>query len=86
LIQEMHKIFQKYDAIITPSFGGHQLLATNLTGHPVICIPNGFNDRKSPTSISIIGGLFEEGIILDLARKFQEATPFDEAHPPLFID
>lgn len=84
MIQEMNKLFEKYDAIITPSFGGPQMLATNLSGHPVISIPNGFNDRNSPTSISIIGGLFEEGVILHLARQYQEATPFDEMHPPFF--
>jgi len=86
LIQEMNKIFEKYDAIITPSFGGPQLLATNLSGHPVICIPNGFDQKNSPTSISIIGRLFDEGTILLLARRYQEMTGFDEIHPPMFTD
>ncbi len=86
LIQEMEKVFSKYDAIITPSFGGSQLLATNLSGHPAICIPNGFNQNNSPTSITIIGRLFDEGTILQLAGKYQEMTKFDELHPLNFVD
>lgn len=86
LIQEMHKLFSEYDAIITPSFGGSQLLATNLTGHPVIVVPNGFNKNNSPTSISIIGRLFEEGTILSIASQYQAVTDFDDKHPPMFIE
>ncbi len=85
LIQEMQKLFSEYDAIISPSFGGPQLLATNLTGHPVVVVPNGFNKNNSPTSISIIGRLFDEGTILSIASQYQTVTDFDDKHPPLFM-
>ena len=85
LIQEMNKIFSEYDVVITPTFGGPQLLATNLTGNPVVCIPNGFNSNGGPTSISILGGLFQEGKILAIANAYQQATEFDEMHPDYFI-
>ncbi len=85
LIQKMHELFSEYDAIIAPSFGGPQLLATNLTGHPVIVIPNGFNKNNSPTSITIIGKLFDEGTILSIASQYQAITDFDDKHPPLFM-
>jgi Asp-tRNA(Asn)/Glu-tRNA(Gln) amidotransferase A subunit family amidase len=81
----MQKLFGEYDAIITPSFGGPQLLATNLSGHPVVVVPNGFNKKNSPTSISIIGRLFEEGTILSIASQYQAVTDFDDKHPPLFM-
>jgi len=84
LVQEMHAVLSQYDAIITPSFGGEQLLITNLTGHPCVVLPNGFNNRESPTSFSIIGNLFEESKILRVAMKYQEETQFEEVHPPLF--
>ncbi|MEM9722760.1 MAG: amidase, partial [Bacteroidota bacterium] len=84
LIQQMHQVLREYDAVICPSFGGPQLTITNLTGHPCVVFPNGYNRLKSPTSLSIIGNLFEEGLILYLAEAYQQATSFEEEHPPLF--
>ncbi len=84
LIQQMHQIFKEYDVIITPSFGGAQLSITNLTGHPVVVVPNGFNKEGGPTSISFLGNLFDEATILAVAKVYQDATEFDEMHPPLF--
>ncbi len=84
LIQEINAIFKDYDAIITPSFGGNQGLITNLTGHPCVVLPNGFDGKERPTSFSIIGNLFDEEKILRLAMKYQEETNFEDVHPPLF--
>ena len=30
--------------------------------------------------------LFDEATILAVARAYQEATDFDEQHPPMFVD
>jgi Asp-tRNA(Asn)/Glu-tRNA(Gln) amidotransferase A subunit family amidase len=84
LIQEINAILKDYDAIITPTFGGNQVLMTNLTGHPCVVLPNGFDGKERPTSFSIIGNLFEEEKILRLAMKYQEETNFEDVHPPLF--
>ncbi|MGM0464344.1 MAG: amidase [Bacteroidota bacterium] len=84
LMEQMEQLMKDYDVIISPSFRGNQLLVTNLTGHPCVVVPNGFNEDNSPTSISFIGGLFDEASILLVASKYQEATGFDEQHPPLF--
>ncbi len=81
LIQEVYDTFKDYDVIVTPSYGGPQLLITNLTGNPCIVVPNGFNESGSPASISFIGNLFQEANLLALAKAFQEATDFDEMHP-----
>jgi Asp-tRNA(Asn)/Glu-tRNA(Gln) amidotransferase A subunit family amidase len=68
-----------------PSFdGGNQLLATNLTGQPVVVVPNGFKDSGSPTSISFLGNLFDEGTILAVAAAYQEATSFNKKRPGIF--
>jgi Asp-tRNA(Asn)/Glu-tRNA(Gln) amidotransferase A subunit family amidase len=84
LIEEINALFKDYDVIIAPSNKGRQLLITNLTGHPAISIPNGLDSKGRPTSLTLIGNLYDEGSILALARAFQEATDFDEMHPPLF--
>ena len=84
LMEQMEQILNSYDVVITPSFRGNQLLVTNLTGHPCVVVPNGFNEEESPTSICFIGNLYDEASILLAASKYQEATGFDELHPPLF--
>ncbi len=85
LIEDYHKKMQDFDVVITPSFqGGSQLLATNLTGHPVVVLPNGFKENGSPTSISFLGNLYDEGTILAIAAAYQEATDFHKKRPELF--
>jgi Asp-tRNA(Asn)/Glu-tRNA(Gln) amidotransferase A subunit family amidase len=84
LIQEYNKITKVFDVIISPSFGGSQLLITNLTGHPCLVMPNGFNEKGVPTSISFIGKLYGEAALISLGRAYQERSEWDEKHPDMF--
>lgn len=84
LIESIHELFKDFDVIIAPSDKGRQLLITNLTGHPAISVPNGFDKKGRPTSFTLLANLYDEGSILAFARAFQQATDFDEKHPPLF--
>ena len=85
LVQLLHDRIKEYDVVVTPSFHGNsQLLVTNLTGHPVVVVPNGFKDNRSPTSISFLGNLFDEGTVLAVAAAYQDATEFHQKRPPLF--
>jgi Asp-tRNA(Asn)/Glu-tRNA(Gln) amidotransferase A subunit family amidase len=85
LIEDYHNRLQPFDVVVMPSFsGGDQLLATNLTGHPVVTVPNGFKDSGSPTSITFLGNLYDEGTVLAVAVAFQEATNHHLKRPPLF--
>lgn len=84
VIQEMQKIMAEIDVYVAPSFGGDNLLLTNLTGHPCVVLPNGFNDEGSPRSISFIGGLFDEAVLLAVAKAYQDATGFHREHPEIF--
>jgi Asp-tRNA(Asn)/Glu-tRNA(Gln) amidotransferase A subunit family amidase len=79
-------LFLDYDVIVAPTFGGQQMLMTNLTGHPCLAMPNGYDEEGSPTSISLLGNLFDEGKLIEVARHYQQATSFDNEHPPLFRD
>jgi Asp-tRNA(Asn)/Glu-tRNA(Gln) amidotransferase A subunit family amidase len=83
-VNEFHQKFKEYDVILSPSFGGVQLLLTNLVGTPCLVLPNGFNTKGSPTSISFLGRLDGEAAILLLAQAYQEATTWDEQAPPFF--
>jgi Asp-tRNA(Asn)/Glu-tRNA(Gln) amidotransferase A subunit family amidase len=60
---------------------------TNLTGHPAIALPNGFNQRTGlPTSITMLANYWDEAVLLRVAKAYQDATDWDEMHPPLFTD
>lgn len=84
LIQEMHELMKDYDVIVTPSFAGPQLRITNLTGHPALCMPNGFNEEGSPTSITLLANLFEEEKLVMLGDFIQKNSDWQAKRPPLF--
>jgi len=84
LMREMERILDGLDCWVTPSFGGSNLLLTNLTGHPTVVVPNGFRSDGTPTSVTFNGRLFGESQILALARAYQEATGFHRRHPERF--
>lgn len=86
LIEKMNTIMKEYDVLISPSFGNRQLVITNLTGHPVISIPTGLDEEKHPTSITLVGNLYDEASILLLAKAFQKNTQYDEMHPEGYVD
>jgi len=82
IIQDMQKL--DVDVWLSPSFGGSNLLLTNLTGHPCVVLPNGFDEKGSPTSVTFLGRLFGEAKLLAVAKTYQDATDFHLKHPPLF--
>ncbi|MBH2003184.1 MAG: amidase [Sphingobacteriia bacterium] len=86
LMQKVNAVMQTIDVLICPTRGsGNQSAITNLTGHPAICIPTGFDKRSaSPTSISFLGNLYDEASILLAAKAYQQSTGWDEMHPPKF--
>ena len=86
LMQKVNEAMKTIDVLICPTRGsGNQSAITNLTGHPVVCMPTGFDKRfNMPTSITLIGNLYDEATILLAAKAYQEATPWDEMHPALF--
>lgn len=86
LITQLNDFMKQYDVIIVPSFAGNQMAMTNLTGHPVVVFPVGFTGDGLPTSISLIGNLYDEATILAVAKTFQDATNFNKKHPQKFME
>ena len=84
LIDAFAEIFKSVDVIITTSFGGNQLLMTNLTGHPAILVPNGFNDENLPTSFTIIANWHNESDLVLLSEAYQQKTKFFREYPENF--
>lgn len=86
LCDRMNAFMKNYDVLIVPSFSGRQLSMTNLTGHPVVVMPIGFNQTGSPLSITLIGNLYDEATILAAAKAFQDKTDFNKKHPMKFLN
>ena len=82
LMQEMVPVFDKVDLYVN----GNDLLITNLTGHPMICVPNGFYERrgvKRPKAITFTGKLYGETELLAVASAYQKETGFHLERPPM---
>ncbi len=84
LMQKVNAVLNQYDVFICPTYGGNQVAITNLTGHPALCFPTGFNKNKLPTNITLIGNLYSEATLLAVAKSYQDATGFNKQHPDFF--
>jgi Asp-tRNA(Asn)/Glu-tRNA(Gln) amidotransferase A subunit family amidase len=78
-IQQVSALFEKVDIIVTPTTGT-QLLATNLTGHPALILPNGLRGDDAPKPPKIddgdnddIGGPGTPISLTFLAGHYQDA-------------
>lgn len=80
-------LMSRFDVLVTPTGAANlsQLVATNLTGHPAVILPNGFREDGTPVSLTFLGPLFGEGKLLVLANAYQQATGFQLKHPPGFV-
>ncbi len=84
LVIETNRVMQDFDLIITPTFAGNQLTLTNLTGHPCLVIPDGFDKDGNPLSISLIGNLYREDVLCEAGSLYQDKTGFFRKKPSLF--
>ena len=55
-------------------------IATNLAGLPGMSVPCGLVDNK-PVGLQIIGDYFDEGLMLNVAHLFQQATDWHQRTP-----
>jgi Asp-tRNA(Asn)/Glu-tRNA(Gln) amidotransferase A subunit family amidase len=80
-MQKWAELFTTIDVLVAPTFGTSQLVATNLTGHPAIILPNGFREDGTPTSLTFVGNLYREDQLLAVAKAYQDATEWNKRHP-----
>jgi Asp-tRNA(Asn)/Glu-tRNA(Gln) amidotransferase A subunit family amidase len=78
-IQQVSELFNQVDIIVTPT-SGEQLVATNLTGHPALILPNGFRGSDAPAPPKLdtgdnddIGGPGTPVSLTFLAGHYQDA-------------
>jgi Asp-tRNA(Asn)/Glu-tRNA(Gln) amidotransferase A subunit family amidase len=83
LMRDMDAVMQQVDVFVNPTEGSQSLALTNLTGHPAIAMPDGFDGRGRPNSITFTGRLYGEQDLLAIARAWQESTDYHRQHPKL---
>ncbi|HEV3203875.1 MAG TPA: amidase, partial [Gemmataceae bacterium] len=82
LMRALEEVMAQVDAYV----GGNDLLLANLTGHPTLVVPNGFQkraDMEVPVALTFTGRLFGEAELLALGHAYQQATGFHLRHPPM---
>ncbi len=81
LMRDMAKATEGVDLHV----GGNDLAITNLTGHPTVCLPNGFyklGGAEVPKAITFTGKLYGESTLLAVAKAYQDATGHHLKRPP----
>ncbi len=78
LMEAYREFFKDLDVLIGSALG-----PTNLTGHPEITFPQGFDSKGQPAALRLTGKLFGEADILLLAHAFQQKTDFHLKRPKL---
>lgn len=78
LMEAYHEFFKDLDVLIGSALG-----PTNLTGHPELAFPHGFDAKGQPAVLRLTGRLFGEADILLLAHAFQLRTDFHLRRPKL---
>jgi Asp-tRNA(Asn)/Glu-tRNA(Gln) amidotransferase A subunit family amidase len=79
-------LMRRYDELMSTcdvflsATGGTSLTATNLTGHPALCLKAGFVD-KLPAALMITGRLYDEATLLRVALAYERATKWSTMNP-----
>ena len=80
-MDEMAAVFEDLDVIVSPWRAINPV--TSMTGHPVVTVPNGFEEDTTPTGISLVGQIYGEERLLLAAKALQDATDYHTRHPDL---
>jgi aspartyl-tRNA(Asn)/glutamyl-tRNA(Gln) amidotransferase subunit A len=99
MMLEMAPLYSRFDAFVTASLGEAPrltdyrsvsfwqkpslLTAWNVTGQPVLQVPNGFGRAGLPLGMQILGRPFGETTILRVGHAYERATDWHTRRPPL---
>ena len=96
---EMRPLYERFDAFVTAGMGEAPRLADyrsisfwqkpnlltpwNVTGQPVVALPNGFGRNGLPLGMQILGRPFGETTILRVGHAYEKATEWHARRPAL---
>ncbi len=55
----------------------------NLTGQPAATVPCGFTEEGLPVGLQVVGGMYQDALVLRAARAYQSARPTLDRRPSL---
>ena len=99
MMVEMEPLYARFDAFVTAGMGEAPrlsdyrsvsfwqkpslLTAWNVTGQPVLALPNGFGRSGLPLGMQILGRPFGEETILRVGHAYEQATEWHARRPAL---
>jgi aspartyl-tRNA(Asn)/glutamyl-tRNA(Gln) amidotransferase subunit A len=99
MMVEMEPLYARFDAFVTAGMGEAPRLADyrsvsfwqkpslltawNVTGQPVLALPNGFGRSGLPLGMQILGRPFGETTILRVGHAYEQATEWHTRRPAL---
>ena len=99
MVLEMQPLFERFDAFVTAGMGEAPrltdyrsvsfwqkpslLTAWNVTGQPVVMLPNGFGPNGLPLGMQILGRPFGETTILKIGHAYERAADWHTRRPAL---
>jgi aspartyl-tRNA(Asn)/glutamyl-tRNA(Gln) amidotransferase subunit A len=99
MMLEMEPLFERFDAFVTAGMGEAPrlsdyrsvsfwqkpslLTAWNVTGQPVLALPNGFGRSGLPLGMQILGRPFGETTIVRIGHAYERATEWHTRRPRL---
>jgi aspartyl-tRNA(Asn)/glutamyl-tRNA(Gln) amidotransferase subunit A len=99
MMVEMEPLYARFDAFVTAGLGEAPRLADyrsvsfwqkpslltawNVTGQPVLALPNGFGRGGLPLGMQIVGRPFGEATILRVGHAYERATDWHTRRPSL---
>ena len=99
MMVEMEPFYDRFDAFVTAGLGEAPRLADyrsvsfwqkpslltawNVTGQPVLALPNGFGRNGLPLGMQILGRPFGETTILRVGHAYEQATEWHRRRPAL---
>ena len=99
MMVEMEPLYGRFDAFVTAGMGEAArlsdyrsvsfwqkpsvLTAWNVTGQPVLALPNGFGKNGLPLGMQIVGRPFGETTILRVGHAYERATAWHTRRPQL---
>jgi len=99
MMMEVEPLYERFDAFVTAGMGEAPrlsdyrsvsfwqkpslLTAWNVTGQPVLALPNGFGRSGLPLGMQILGRPFGEATILRVGHAYERATEWHSRRPAL---